>query len=293
MHILSVDQFTRQDVEKFCQRADALRRTKKSNKAAEGKLLANLFYEASTRTSSSFHAAMHKLSGNVLPINDVNYSSVSKGENLEDTIRTLACYADVIVLRHPEIGAAKRAAEVSSVPIINAGDGAGEHPTQALLDFYTIWREQENLDGLTVTLMGDLKHGRTVHSLSKLLRLWNVKLKLVSPPELGMPREYLQPGDEEVFDLNEVLKATDVLYVTRVQKERFLVAEVPILNLSYELTLDHMARAKDTMTLMHPLPRNDEIPASIDDDPRAAYFRQMENGLWMRTVLLEKVLTQV
>lgn len=293
MHILSVDQFTRQDVEEFCRRADVLRRSPKTNRAGQGKLLANLFYEASTRTSSSFHAAMHKLSGNVLPINDVNYSSVSKGENLEDTIRTLACYSDVIVLRHPEIGAAKRAAQVSTVPIINAGDGAGEHPTQALLDFYTIWREQESLEGLTVTLMGDLKHGRTVHSLSKLLRLWDVKLNFVSPPELGMPNEYTLPGDGQVFDLNEVIRTTDVLYVTRVQKERFVMSEIPILNLSYELTLDHMARAKETMTLMHPLPRNEEIPASIDADPRAAYFRQMENGLWMRTALLEKVLTQV
>jgi aspartate carbamoyltransferase catalytic subunit len=293
MHILSVDQFSRQDVEEFCQRAEALRRTKKTNKAAQGKLLANLFYEASTRTSSSFHAAMHKLSGNVLPINDVNYSSVSKGENLEDTIRTLSCYADVIVLRHPEIGAAKRASLVSTVPIINAGDGAGEHPTQALLDFYTIWREQEELEGITVTLMGDLKHGRTVHSLAKLLRLWNVKLNFVSPPELGIPREYKRDGDGEAFDLNEFIRTTDVLYMTRVQKERFVMSEVPILNLSYELTLEHMSRAKETLTLMHPLPRNEEIPSSIDVDPRAAYFRQMENGLWMRTVLLEKVLTQV
>lgn len=293
MHILSVDQFTRKDVEAFCHRAEALRRSSKSNTAGRNKILTNLFYESSTRTSSSFQAAMYKLGGNVVSINDVNYSSVSKGENLEDTIRTMACYSDVIVLRHPEIGAAKRAAEVSSVPVINAGDGAGEHPTQALLDFYTIWREQESLEGITVTLMGDLKHGRTVHSLSKLLRAWDVKLKFVSPPELGMPSEYLRPGDEEVFDLNEVLKNTDVLYVTRVQKERFLMAEVPILPLSYEVTADHMKRAKDTMTLMHPLPRNEEIPASIDADPRAAYFRQMENGLWMRTALLEKVLTQV
>lgn len=299
MHILTVDQFTRKDVEDFCQRADALRRSSKSLIAGKNKILTNLFYEASTRTSSSFQAAMYKLGGNVVSINDVNYSSVSKGENLEDTIRTMACYSDVIVLRHPEIGAAQRASLVSSVPIINAGDGAGEHPTQALLDFYTIWREQESVEGITVTLIGDLKHGRTVHSLSKLLRMWDVKFNFISPPSFTMPDEYVKAGDYQSTNLSDVIKDTDVLYVTRVQKERI----VPVLGLaipvdigsdmSYGVGLDDMAVAKNTMSLMHPLPRNEEIPAVIDDDPRAAYFRQMENGLWMRTALLEKVLTQV
>ena len=301
MHILSVDQFTRQDVEEFCRRADALRRTKKSNKVGQGKLLANLFYEASTRTSSSFHAAMHKLSGNVLPIQDVSYSSVSKGENLEDTIRTLACYADVIVLRHPEIGAAKRAALVSPVPVINAGDGAGEHPTQALLDLYTIWREHDGeIDGLTVTLMGDLKHGRTVHSLSKLLRHWNVKQNFVAPAALTIPDDYIKnarslvnpDGEIQTSDLQAVIADTDVLYVTRVQKERLSDGDLKT-DFSYCLTMREMDMAKSTMCVMHPLPRVGEIASEVDSDPRAAYFRQMENGLWMRTVLLEKVLTQV
>lgn len=292
MHILSVDQFTRADVEEFCRRADELRyraQTGKVISTAKGKILTNLFYEASTRTSSSFQAAMYKLGGNVIGINDVSYSSVSKGENLEDTIRTMASYSDVIVLRHPEIGAAKRASLVSPVPVINAGDGAGEHPTQALLDFYTIWREQGRVDGLEITLMGDLKHGRTVHSLSKLLRMWNVHLNFVAPPSLAMPLEYVREYDQEYEFLDSVIETTDVLYVTRVQKERMKGME---LESAYEVGTSDLEHAKEALTIMHPLPRNEEIHTDVDSDPRAAYFRQMENGLWMRTALLEKVLTQ-
>lgn len=291
MHILTVDQFSRHDVEQLCLRADELRRTTKPNKAGEGKLLANLFYEASTRTSSSFFAAMNKLGGITLPIQDVSYSSVSKGENLEDTIRTLACYADAIVLRHPDVGAAERASKVSSVPIINAGDGTGEHPTQALLDFYTIWREQETLEGLEVTMMGDLKHGRTVHSLSKLLRLWNIKQNFVSPPELSMPLDYVKDQDTVTTRLETVIGRSDILYVTRVQKER--MDDNVAIDYKYCLTMRELNMAKITTSVLHPLPRVGEIANEVDSDPRAAYFRQMENGLWMRTALLEKVLTQV
>lgn len=299
MHILTVDQFTRTDVEELCRRADELRYREKTGKqitSLSGKILTNLFYEASTRTSCSFQAAMYKLGGNVVSINDVNYSSVSKGENLEDTIRTMASYSDAIVLRHPRIGAAQRASLVSRVPVINAGDGAGEHPTQALLDLYTIWREQGQVDGLKIAMIGDLKNGRTVHSLSKLLRMWNTELILISPEMLSMPSQYVKDQDTEhhvVELLKDHVEDIDVLYVTRVQKERMMGGMDVTMPWSYNLTMDHMTSVKSTATIMHPLPRNEEIHPDIDNDPRAAYFRQMENGLWMRAALLEKVLTQV
>jgi aspartate carbamoyltransferase len=287
-HVLSVDQFDKKFLDEIFYQAEWISRSAGHSIAhLRGKLLANLFYEPSTRTSSSFYAAMSRLGGTVLPINDVTFSSVSKGEILEDTVRTLACYSDVIVLRHPEVGAAARAAACSPVPIINAGDGIGEHPTQALLDLYTIHAEQGRLDGLTLTMMGDLKHGRTVHSLVKLLRLYDVRFNFVSPAELRMPAEYIRPEtDHEIVDLNVAIDRTDVLYVTRVQKERF----DPVGDVDYAVTPEHMAAAKPTMTLMHPLPRVNEIPLSLDADPRAAYFRQMRNGLFVRMALLMHVL---
>jgi aspartate carbamoyltransferase len=227
---------------------------------------------------------MTRLGGSVIPINEVNYSSVTKGETLEDTIRTLECYADAIVLRHYDDDATERAVAVASVPIINAGNGAAEHPTQALLDLYTIQKERGTVDGLTVTMMGDLKFGRTVHSLTKLLRLYDVRLRLVGPEALRMPRAYLADGDTEHTDLDAVIADTDVLYVTRVQKER-LPGAIDI-DFSYAVTPEHMARARDDMVLMHPLPRVGEIPPSLDSDPRAAYFRQMRYGLFVRMALL-------
>ena len=230
---------------------------------------------------------MIKLGGNVIPINDVNYSSVSKGENLKDTIRTMGSYADVIVLRHPEVGAVERAAKVSQVPIINGGDGVGEHPTQALLDLYTIQNTFDRVDGLTVTLMGDLKHGRTVHSLVKLLRLYDVKVNFVSPEELAMPSEYVQPDDRATTNIDDVISDTDVLYVTRVQRERMTIPAAP--TDAYKLTAENMVAAKEKMIVMHPFPRVDELDPAIDDDPRAAYFKQMRNGLWVRMALIDKV----
>ena len=280
--VISVDQFSRQDIAGIFATADRLAVGRTT--PLGGKSLANLFYEPSTRTSSSFYAAMTRLGGSVIPINEVNYSSVTKGETLEDTVRTLECYADAIVLRHYDDDATERAVAVASVPIINAGNGAGEHPTQALLDLYTIQKERGAVDGLTVAMMGDLKFGRTVHSLTKLLRLYDVRLRFVSPPELRMPEGYLRPGDSEHTDLDEVIGETDVLYVTRVQKER-LPGAIAI-DFSYAVTPDHMARARRDMVLMHPLPRVGEIPTSIDSDPRAAYFRQMRYGLFVRMALL-------
>jgi len=284
--VISVDQFTRKDIEGIFALADrlAVGRTM----PLTGKTIVNLFYEPSTRTSSSFYAAMTKLGGSVIPINEVNYSSVTKGETLEDTVRTLECYADAIVLRHYDDDATERAARVCSVPIINAGNGSGEHPTQALLDLYTIRRERGTLDGLRVTMMGDLKYGRTVHSLTKLLRLYDAKLGFVSPEALRLPRAYLAPDDAEFTQLDAAIGDSDVLYVTRVQKER--LADSVDIDFSYAVTRADMARAPDDMVLMHPMPRVGEIPAELDDDPRAAYFRQMRYGLHVRMALLVAML---
>lgn len=260
----------------------------------KGKILANLFYEPSTRTSSSFTAAMERLGGSVIPINEVKYSSVSKGESLPDTIRTLECYADVIVLRHPEVGASAIAAKYAKKPVINAGDGVGEHPTQALLDLFTIVEELGEPDGKTVTMLGDLKYGRTVHSLAKLLALFDVKLNYVSPNILKMPKEIIDEitvPQSEHENLEDVLPETDVLYVTRVQKERFEnPADYEKAAGAYVIEPEIMKQAKDEMIVMHPLPRVNEISMDFDDDPRAAYFRQMEYGLYVRMALLAMVL---
>ena len=263
----------------------------------KGKILANLFYEPSTRTSSSFTAAMERLGGSVIPINEVKYSSVAKGESLPDTVRTLECYADVIVLRHPEVGSAAIAARAATKPVINAGDGIGEHPTQALLDAFTIREEIGHLDGLPVTLLGDLKHGRTVHSLARLLSLYKVKLNYVAPEILRMPSELIEElnakgiEQKEYTTLDQVLPATDVLYVTRVQKERFTDEAVyESVKSAYVIDPKVMKAAKERMIVMHPLPRVGEISPEFDDDPRAAYFRQMEYGLYVRMALLAMVL---
>ncbi|MEW6093629.1 MAG: aspartate carbamoyltransferase [Chloroflexota bacterium] len=271
----------------------------------KGKILANLFYEPSTRTSSSFTAAMERLGGSVIPINEVKYSSVAKGESLPDTVRTLECYADVIVLRHPEVGSAAIAAAAAHKPVINAGDGIGEHPTQALLDAFTIREEighpstslRAGFDGLTVTLLGDLKHGRTVHSLARLLSLYKVKLNYVSPEVLRMPPELIDElkarkiPQKEFATLDECLPETDVLYVTRVQKERFAdEAAYESVKGAYVIDSKVMKAAKERMIVMHPLPRIGEIDPAFDEDPRAAYFRQMEYGLYVRMALLAMVL---
>ncbi len=298
--ILSVAQFTRDDLEYVFGVAEAMR-TMVAHIGAfdllKGKILANLFYEPSTRTSSSFLAAMERLGGSVIPINEVKYSSVSKGESLPDTVRTLECYADVIVLRHPETGAAAIAAQAARKPIINAGDGIGEHPTQALLDLFTIRQELGTVDGLTVTMLGDLKYGRTVHSLAKLLSLFKIKLNYVSPEILRMPADLIKQLEakgvvqREQHDLDSVLAGSDVLYVTRVQKERFEnLDEYESVKGAYVITPETMKKAKTKMALMHPLPRVGEISPDVDGDPRAAYFRQMEYGLYVRMALLAMVL---
>lgn len=298
--ILSVKQFTRQDLEYIFGVAHEMREMVQrvgSFDLLKGKILANLFYEPSTRTSSSFTSAMERLGGSLIPINEVHYSSVAKGESLPDTVRTLECYADVIVLRHPEVGASADAAKYARKPIINAGDGIGEHPTQALLDLFTIYEELGEVDGLTVTMLGDLKYGRTVHSLARLLSLYKVEINYVSPEILKIPSEIIDEVDSkgipqaEFTSLEPVMPMTDVLYVTRVQKERFeKLSDYELVKLAFTITLETLTIAKERMIIMHPLPRVGEISMEVDNDPRAAYFRQMEYGLYVRMALLAMVL---
>jgi len=300
-NILSVRQFSRSDLEDIFGVAHEMRTMVERVGAFDllkGKILANLFYEPSTRTSSSFMAAMQRLGGAVIPISEVKYSSVAKGESLPDTVRTLGCYADVIVLRHPEVGSAALAAKHAGKPIINAGDGVGEHPTQALLDTFAIREELGRLDGLTVTMLGDLKYGRTVHSLARLLTQFSgIRLNYVSPDALRMPPDVMEEvaakglPQAEHSTLENVLPETDVLYVTRVQKERFEDPEVyeKVKN-AFGIDPQVMKIAKREMIVLHPLPRVTEISRDFDDDPRAAYFRQMEYGLYVRMALLAMVL---
>ncbi len=299
--ILSVKQFNRADLEYIFSVAHEMRVMVErigTFDLLKGKILANLFYEPSTRTFASFMAAMQRLGGAVIPISEVRYSSVAKGESLPDTVRTLAAYADVIVIRHPEVGSAALAAQYAGKPVINAGDGVGEHPTQALLDVFTIREELGRLDDLTVTMLGDLKYGRTVHSLARLLtRFKNVKLNYVSPEVLRMPRDVIEEVEEkglpqkEYTVLDKVLPETDVLYVTRVQRERFdNLEEYEKVKDAYVISGKTLEKAKDRMIIMHPLPRVNEIAMEVDRDPRAAYFRQMEYGLYVRMALLAMVL---
>ncbi|MGI6367562.1 MAG: aspartate carbamoyltransferase [Anaerolineae bacterium] len=301
--IVSVDQFSRQDLGYIYGVADEMRSLVKRVGATDllkGHVLANLFYEPSTRTSSSFIAAMVRLGGSVIPIHGVQYSSVSKGESLPDTIRTLQCYSDVIVLRHPEIGASAVAARYANIPVISAGDGTGEHPTQGLLDIYTIYSELGTVDGLHVAMVGDLKNGRTVHSLARLLKLYDTEMSFVAPDNLRLPQdirdEMVAAGRtvHETDRLQDVIDRADVVYVTRVQRERFQdLSEYEAVKDYYVITPALMQEAKPRMALMHPLPRVGEIQYDVDDDPRAAYFRQMENGMYVRMALLAAVLGKV
>ena len=299
--IISVNQFDRDKLAYIFTRSHEMRELVERVGACDllkGYVLACLFYEPSTRTSSSFIAAMARLGGNVIPITQgVQFSSVSKGESLPDTIRTLEQYADVIVLRHPEVGSSKLAAEYASVPILNAGDGAGEHPTQALLDLFTIQEELGRIDQLKVAMVGDLRYGRTVHSLTRLLMQYDVSLRYVSPETLRLPmslmNELIDRGINvrESEDVADVIENADVLYVTRIQKERFsdpkLYEDVKDY---FEITPELMTQAKEKMVVMHPLPRVGEIHYHVDDDPRAAYFRQVKNGMYVRMALLAAVL---
>jgi len=298
--VLRADQFTPGDIHLILERAatyEAALAVGKELDELRGKVLATLFFEPSTRTRLSFEAAMLRLGGRVLSVSEAKSTSASKGESLHDTIKTVEGYADAIVLRHPEVGAAEVAARATAKPVLNAGDGAGEHPTQSLLDLYTIRKEQGRVDGLTISLVGDLKHGRTVHSLAALLSQYPVSFLFVSPPALRMPREVVERAQakgisvRETDDLGLALAQSDVVYMTRIQRERFAdPVEYDRLKDAYVLTRAALGKAKPSITVMHPLPRVNEISTDVDDLPAAAYFRQSANGVPVRMALLSLLL---
>ena len=301
LHVIESQQFSRALLEDLFARAVEIKREPHHfiGRLA-GQVMAALFYEPSTRTRLSFEAAMLRLGGETMGTDNAReFSSAAKGETLEDTIRIVGGYADVIVLRHNEEGAARRAAAVSSVPIINAGDGPGQHPTQALLDLYTIRDELSRIDGVQVAMVGDLANGRTVRSLAYLLSKYkDIKIWFVAPPQVGMRDDLKAHLDEhhvhwvETEDLNAVLPEVDVVYMTRIQKERFTDPAVyDAVKGVYRIDKDAMELMRKYAILMHPLPRVDEISPEVDDDPRSAYFRQARNGLHVRMALLDRLLT--
>lgn len=300
-HIVESQQFSRAVLEDLFARADEIKREPhRFIGRLAGQVMAALFYEPSTRTRLSFEAAMLRLGGQTMGTDNAReFSSAAKGETLEDTIRIVSGYADVIVLRHSEEGAARRAAGVSSVPIINAGDGPGQHPTQALLDLYTIRDELSKIDGVRVAMVGDLANGRTVRSLTYLLsKFKDVKVWFVAPPEVAMRDDLKAHLDEhrvpwvETQDLDAVLPEVDVVYMTRIQKERFTDPETyQRVKGVYRMDARAMGLMRKYGILMHPLPRVDEIAPEVDADPRSAYFRQARNGLHIRMALLDRLLT--
>ena len=271
----------------------------KGSEMLRGKILATLFFEASTRTRLSFESAMHRLGGSTIGFAEAETASVKKGENLADTIRTVENYADVIAMRHPLEGAARLAAEFSKVPIINGGSGAEEHPTQALLDMYTMVKEKGKIEKLKIAFVGDLRYGRTVHSLAYALSLFDVELYLVSPETLRMRREVLQTIKERIpvtekTSLERIVPLVDVLYVTRIQKERFPdLAEYAKVKGSYRIDLEALSEAKKDLIILHPLPRVDEIAPEVDNTPYARYFQQVRNGIVVRMALLALILGAV
>ncbi len=278
---------------------DIIANPKKYAEICKGKKLATLFFEPSTRTRLSFEAAMYELGGSVLGFSEAQSSSAAKGESVADTAKTISCYADIIAMRHPKEGAPLVASMNASIPVINAGDGGHNHPTQTLADLLTIYREKGTFENLTIGLCGDLKFGRTVHSLiCAMSRYKGVKFVLISPEELKLPsyvkKDVLQKNGipyEQTTDLVSAMPKLDILYMTRVQRERFFNEEDYLrLKDSYILTPDKLATAKDTLSIMHPLPRVNEISVAIDDDPRACYFKQVLNGKFARMALILKLL---
>lgn len=300
--ILSAGQFSKTELELVMKTAADMKRLvtiRGGSEVLRGKLMTALFYEPSSRTFGSFIASMQRLGGSFIPLQGVTYSSVAKGETLPDTIRTFASYSDVVVIRHPEVGSARIAAEFSDKPVINAGDGVGEHPTQALLDLFTIRQHFRKLPGLTVTLVGDLLNGRTIHSLVRLLSLYTpITCNFVSPDILRLPKELIQfLKDRKVKILEHekwsaMLPKTDVLYVTRVQKERFTdLTTYEKLKHAYIVTRDIIKKLNKTSIVMHPFPRVGEIAMDVDLDPRAVYIHeQMANGMYVRMALLKLIL---
>lgn len=299
-HLLNPLDFTVEEIDELLELAtDIERNLPKYSHVCDGKKIATLFYEPSTRTRLSFEAAMLNLGGNVLGFSSANSSSASKGESVADTIRMISCYADIAAMRHPKEGSALVASQASNIPVINAGDGGHQHPTQTLTDLMTIRSEKGRLNDMTVGLCGDLKFGRTVHSLiNALVRYPNIKFILISPPELRIPdyirKDVLEANHiefEEIGNLDDAMPKLDILYMTRVQKERFFNEEDYIrLKDCYILNKEKMKLAKEDMFVLHPLPRVNEISTEVDSDPRAAYFRQAQYGVYVRMALIMTLL---
>jgi len=301
-HVLGAKQFDRSTLDELFAASGDMERVVRNGGSTKfsNKILTTLFFEASTRTRLSFEAAMHRLGGRVIGTeNAAQFSSAIKGETLEDTIRIVSGYSDLIVMRHTEIGAAKLAAQVATVPVINAGDGAGEHPTQALLDLFSIQKEIGRIDGIRIAMIGDLANGRTVHSLSYVLANYkNVHIEFVAPDNVRIPidvkRYLVEKGVsfEESADLIRASASADVVYQTRIQKERFLsLEEYEKASGKYTIDAAVLEAMRPDSIILHPLPRAGEIDPSVDRDPRAAYFRQAQNGLYLRMALIEKCLS--
>ena len=301
--ILHGNQFSKKDIDGIIKVASNFEKglkKKDSLTLLKGKILATLFYEPSTRTRLSFEAAMQRLGGGVISMGSVESSSVAKGETLTDTVRTISQYADVIVIRHPRTGSAKEAADAVPIPVINAGDGTGQHPTQALLDIYTIHKELGSLKNLVVSMVGDLKNGRTVHALVELLSLYQARFYFVSPGALRMPEEIISNLKEkgiEIVETEDLMKAASeshLIYMTRIQKERFTdLSEYERVKGSYIVDGEFLKKLKKKITILHPLPRVDEITTEVDTYPGAAYFRQVRNGLFVRMALLAMVFGKI
>ena len=297
---MSIEDFSREEINYILNISHSMEPlAAKGSDMLKGKILATLFFEPSTRTRLSFEAAMLKLGGSTIGFAEAEIASVRKGENLADTIRTVENYADIIALRHPLEGAAKLAAEFSKIPILNAGSGAEEHPTQALMDLYTVQKEKGKIDGLKIALVGDLRYGRTVHSLAYALSLYNIELYLISPESLRMRHEVIRAIQSKISiiedtDLEKIIPQIDVLYVTRIQKERFPdLAEYAKVKGIYKIDLKTLKSAKKDLIILHPLPRVDEIAAEVDSTPQARYFQQVWNGIVVRMALLALVLGAV
>ncbi|MBR3293002.1 MAG: aspartate carbamoyltransferase [Oscillospiraceae bacterium] len=301
-HLIDIMDFSTEELQQLVDTAnDIITQPAKYSELCRGKKLATLFFEPSTRTRLSFEAAMYELGGNVIGFSEANSSSAAKGESVADTAKTISCYADIIAMRHPKEGAPLVASANATIPVINAGDGGHNHPTQTLADLLTIYREKGRFDHLTIGLCGDLKFGRTVHSLiAAMSRYEGVKFVLISPEELKLPsyvkKEVLKARNipyTQTTDLEAAMPELDILYMTRVQRERFFNEEDYLrLKDSYILTMDKLANAKRDLAILHPLPRVNEISVAIDADPRACYFKQVLNGKYMRMALILKLLKE-
>lgn len=297
--IVSIDDVETGDFYEIFQRASLFKKAVKEGKKLdlmEGKIMATFFFEPSTRTRLSFESAMNRLGGSVISVSESKNTSAAKGETIADTIRMVSSYSDIVVMRHPMEGAARVASEFSYVPVLNGGDGSGQHPTQTLLDLFTIWEKYGRIDNLEISMVGDLKYGRTVHSLIKALSRFDNKINMVSPEILRMPEHFLSSLKSKAkinpdSTMDSVLKSTDVFYVTRIQKERFVdLNDYQKVIGSYSINQEFVDRMKESSIIMHPLPRVDEIDPGIDGNKRAYYFIEAANGVFVRMALIDFIL---